>query len=61
MNGCSYVQASYARFLWDADDDEEEEEEEGKKSDEYGFEMKNASPPKFFEGVAQWPPSATAA
>lgn len=24
---CSYVQASYARFLWDAEEEEEEEEE----------------------------------
>ncbi|KAM7480348.1 hypothetical protein LguiA_028561 [Lonicera macranthoides] len=58
-----FVQASYARFLWDADDDDDdEEEEEEKKSDEnYGFDMKNASPPKFFEGVTQWPSSVTAA
>ena len=25
---CSYVLASYARFLWDAEEEEEEEEEE---------------------------------
>lgn len=25
---CSYVQASYARFLWDADEEEEEERHE---------------------------------
>lgn len=45
---CSYVLASYARFLWDAEDEEEEEMEN------------NSSSPMFFGGDSQNPPPLTA-
>lgn len=52
---CSYVLASYARFLWDADDDEEEDE----VKTQYGME-KNTSPSMFFQNESHWPPIAAA-
>lgn len=52
MLWCSYVLASYARFLWDAE--EEEEEEAGEES----FREKPAT--SFFEGVHSPPPLAAA-
>lgn len=55
ISWCSFVLASYARFLWDAEDDEEEEQE---VKDQYGTE-RNDLPSKFFQ-QAHWPPLAAA-
>ena len=47
---CSYVQASYARFLWDAD---EEEGGEGEKEERHEDELvTQASRMSFFSGLS---------
>lgn len=54
---CSFVQASYARFLWDAEEEEEENENE---EDQLETEHTNKSPPTFFHGHPSYPPLAAA-
>ena len=54
--GCSYVQASYARFLWDSEEDEEEEEEKEVKEG-----TNRAQAPKLVHGVPSSPPPLAAA
>lgn len=51
MDLCSYVLASYARFLWDAEEDEEEVEEE----------TNITSAPNFFHGTPTTPSPLAAA
>lgn len=53
-NGFSYVLASYARFLWDAEEDLEEEEEEEEESEgkrQCGVQSGNAAS-ELFQGVS---------
>lgn len=47
---CSFVLASYARFLWDAEEEDDEEEKAGEK-------FSNGSDQSFFHGA---PPLAAA-
>lgn len=58
----SYVLASYARFLWDADDDEEDEaREEAAKAFNNQFAVgSNRSPSEFIHAESHWPPLAAA-
>jgi len=53
---CSYVLASYARFLWDAEEEEEEEEEE-----EDIKESSKPMPSRFFHEVSAIPTPPIAA
>jgi hypothetical protein len=53
LSVCSYVLASYARFLWDA---EEEEDEEERHESEYS----HASSANFFQGASHHPPLTAA-
>lgn len=54
---CSYVQASYAHFLWDSEEDEDEEEEKEVKE-----EGSNQAPAhKLVHGVPPSPPPLAAA
>lgn len=52
MQSCSFVLASYARFLWEAEEEEEAEDERGK--DHY------ESASNFFEGTSGWTPVTAA-
>ncbi|KAK4410612.1 hypothetical protein Sango_0134200 [Sesamum angolense] len=55
----SYVLASYARFLWDAEDDEEEEEADAINSKQAASQTYN-SPSKIFHNESHRPPLAAA-
>lgn len=55
---CSYVMASYARFLWDAEEEEAEEEEE--EGGYCGGEDDCTISPKFFEGASHHQPLTAA-
>ena len=54
---CSYVLASYARFLWDAEDEEEDDDEE---DHEEQADLSHMSPPNFFNGTAHHSPLTAA-
>lgn len=58
FNWCSYVLASYARFLWDAEEEEDEDNEEVEAGvDSFG---KPSSPPFVFGVQPQLLPLAAA-
>lgn len=48
MQSCSYVLASYARFLWDTEEEEESENERDKNHTD--------SAPNMFDGTSGWNP-----
>ena len=52
---CSYVLASYARFLWDAEEEEEEEEDE---ENQHGTE--HSYPPHILLGASHHSPLTAA-
>lgn len=52
MKICSFVLASWARFLWDAEEEEEEED---------GEILSEGPEPSFIHGVSSMPPPLTAA
>jgi hypothetical protein len=54
---CSYVLASYARFLWDAEEEEEEEEDEEERHE---TEYSHASTSKLFQGAPHHSPLTAA-
>ena len=56
---CSYVLASYAHFLWEAEDDEEEEED-SRYETETGTEKTHGFPASFFPAGPLRPPLAAA-
>lgn len=59
---CSYVLASYARFLWDAEEDaeEDEEEDEGNERVQHGTDQSHTSSSNFYHGAHQHSPLTAA-
>lgn len=55
---CSYVLASYARFLWDAEEDEEEDE--GNERVQHGTDQSHTSSSNFYHGAHQHSPLTAA-